>query len=254
MIIGFVDWGIGGLSVYKEFKRRFPKAQCIYVSDASETPYGKQTSVQLIKRLQMITDFLNSKMVNHIVVACNAASTVLDQIERNNPDTKYYGMLDAGVALIRRSKVKRCLIIGGQRTIESNYFQNSFLKSKIKIETRVAQPLSAMVEKGELNSPKLRKELKTLFSGLNMKPDSLLLACTHYPALANHFKIDLKRAKILDPATEVIKALTLAVPPRKLTKGTDIFFTTGSVLNMKKSARLAFKIVLPKVTKIEVGP
>ncbi len=80
--IGMIDWGIGGLGVYKELVTDSPQFTCVYISDSGFTPYGKTPKLKLIRRLNQIVDFLRRKGVKTVIVACNAASTVLDELKK----------------------------------------------------------------------------------------------------------------------------------------------------------------------------
>jgi glutamate racemase len=248
MKVGLVDWGIGGLSVYRELLKAKPGMECIYFSDSGATPYGKMSKKQLILRLQQISDFLKSKGVTDIVIACNAASTVLTEIQNKNRDMAYYGMLTSGAEMIKKSKSKNCLILGGKRTIRSLFFQNYFKNSNVKIQAKVAQPLSAFIEKGDMTSKFFELSLETILSNLKIKPNSVLLACTHYPAIQKQIQKRLPSCQILDPSLTVVHHL-LKKSKRSYKKATTQFFTTGSASAMKASAQKAFQIKVTSVKK-----
>lgn len=48
--IGICDWGIGGLGVYKELRKRGSNADIVYFSDSGYTPYGKVPKDELHER------------------------------------------------------------------------------------------------------------------------------------------------------------------------------------------------------------
>jgi glutamate racemase len=41
--LGILDWGIGGVSIYKLIKQRSPDLGVTYLSDTGVTPYGRMT-------------------------------------------------------------------------------------------------------------------------------------------------------------------------------------------------------------------
>ncbi|MBC7420251.1 MAG: aspartate/glutamate racemase family protein [Bdellovibrio sp.] len=249
MNLGLVDWGVGGLSVYQRLISK--KLNITYLSDSGAMPYGKMAKPQLIQRLQLVCDFFRTKNIQHIVIACNAASTVLNEVKRKNPDLVFYGMLDSGAELVRKSKVENSLIIGGKRTVLSKYFQTRFKNSRIKTQVKIAQPLSAFIEKGDMSSILFQRSLKKVFSNLKFKPDSVLLACTHYPAIEKQIKQLVPTAKILDPSTMIIKKISRKKEINFLKK-TDQFYTTGLPSSMVKSAQKAFGLNIRKLTKISL--
>lgn len=251
MTIGFVDWGIGGLSVYRELKRVQPYINCVYLSDSGSTPYGKMTKPQLTLRLHAISNYFRKQGITTIVIACNAASTVLDAVKLKNPDIKYFGMLDSGAGIIKQSKLKKCLVLGGKRTIRSKYFQNYFKDSKFQIQAKAAQPLSAFIESGDMASKKFNSSLDQILSNLNFNPESILLACTHYPAIETQIQSRVPKAKILDPAEFLVTNLVSQIKFSKK-KGTTQFFTTGNPVKMKSSGQKAFALRIHSAKKIKI--
>ena len=45
--LGILDWGIGGVSIYKLIKEKRPDVPVIYFSDTGATPYGKMERREL---------------------------------------------------------------------------------------------------------------------------------------------------------------------------------------------------------------
>jgi glutamate racemase len=69
---------------------------------------------------------------------------------------------------------------------------------------RIAQPLSIQIEKGGLSREKLENDLQRILKPLK-NYDSILLACTHYPAIENEIKKHLKpSSQLLDLVDEMV--------------------------------------------------
>ena len=66
--LGIIDWGIGGISVYKLIKQQRPEVSVVYFSDTGATPYGKMSRAELVARLNTVIDFLTAKGVSHLVI------------------------------------------------------------------------------------------------------------------------------------------------------------------------------------------
>lgn len=257
LTLGLIDWGIGGLSVYKEIQKQL-KVSCVYFSDSGFTPYGKTPKQKLIKRLNLILDFFRQKNIKHIIIACNAASTVLDELQLLNPDLKLEGMLHAGIQTIRSSRKKKILILGGKRTIKSQFFQNYFSQLphsqlKIDVEALIAQPLSALIEKGEHPTPKFLVALKKIIKKASPSPGLVLLACTHYPAATETFKTVFPESLIADPAIVLVKKLNLKNRQRLRNKNLhSTFYTTGSNKQSEIAAYKAFNFKINKFIKVKI--
>ena len=74
--IGVFDSGIGGLSVLRQIIKLLPNEKYIYYADTDNVPYGLKTKEQILEYVENAIDFLNSKKVKAIVVACNTATSV----------------------------------------------------------------------------------------------------------------------------------------------------------------------------------
>jgi glutamate racemase len=113
----------------------------------------------------------------------------------------------------------------------------------------VAQPISARVEAGDLNSQALRRELDGIMAPLR-EVDLLVLACTHYPALRGAFAERAPGAGIVDPAAELLAWAVEAwqLDSAKSAGEPDRVLTTGDVEATARSAQLAFGMKLDPVS------
>lgn len=230
-----LDWGIGGLSVYSELKRLRPDAACVYFSDSGFTPYGKVPAEGLSRRVAAVIRFGAERYdLSHAVIACNAASTVIEAV-REEIDLPIFGMIEAGIDLVKAAGKKKVGVIGGLRTIDSRLFSRALAPEGFDVMEEVAQPLSALIESGELSGAKLESELQRILEPL-AQVDAILLACTHYPAIAAPIRRILPALQ-LDPAAAVAQQLAAAIPVQD---GEDLFFTTGSASGSDQAASLAF--------------
>lgn len=249
--IGILDWGIGGLGVYQELQRQMKSYSYVYFSDSGFTPYGQTEKNQLLQRLNKILHFFRNKKIYTVVMACNAASTVINQLQKQNPDLRLYGMLEAGQEAIKKSKKKSVLVLGGKRTILSRYFQNNFSGSSIRLQALIAQPLSALIEQGKQNESVFIDEVLRLKIKIQFLPDAVLLACTHYPAATSVFKKLFPKARMIDPARLLVQNLKKQAKRDSRPQFTK-FLTTGSVSQSKVSARKAFQIHIKSFQKVQI--
>jgi glutamate racemase len=244
--LAIIDWGIGGIGVYKLIKERQPDLPVIYFSDTGATPYGKMSRPQLIARLNAVIQMLKSKGVTHLVIACNAASTAIPYL--NSDGIKIEGVIESAVAMTVKLKPKRLGLIGGRRTVLSGIYRKAFAAHGIKVEQRVAQPLSGLIESGDISSDTLRDECGRILSPLR-NCSHILLACTHYPAVVNVMKDFVSPQTVfIDPAAELVKRIgrwNLAI------RGTDVFYTSGDAKQMKMASWLAFSCSIDTIGKVD---
>jgi glutamate racemase len=245
--LGILDWGIGGVSVYRLVKEKLGDVSVIYFSDTGATPYGKMSRGELIERLNAVIDFLKSKGVTHLVVGCNAASTAIPDLSRD--DLKIEGVIESAVEMTAKVNPQKLAVIGGRRTILSGIYRRKFAARGIKAAQRIAQPLSGLIESGDVSSEKLRHESRKILAPVK-NSSHVLLACTHYPAIIPVLKDFVSAATVfLNPAG----ALVEKIAGWDLTKaGADVFYTTGNVREMKTAARNAFGVEIERAEKVDI--
>ncbi len=237
--LGILDWGIGGISVLKALKGIRPDISATYFSDTGAVPYGKMSRAELVSRLNSVIAYLAGLGVTHLAVGCNAASTAIPYLGENGVEIE--GVIEPAVALAAAAKPERLGLIGGRRTVVSGVYRNAFAELGISVRQRIAQPLSAMIEAGDVSSKTLRDECHQILSPIR-NCSHILLACTHYPAIADVMKeIVSSQTTLLDPAA----SLARRVSKWPITAGgKDQFLTTGSTEQMRVSAFKAFGFMI----------
>ncbi|MEQ1764083.1 MAG: aspartate/glutamate racemase family protein [Pyrinomonadaceae bacterium] len=244
-MLGIIDWGIGGISIYKLIKERIPDTGLLYLSDTGATPYGKMGRQELASRLDSAIEFLIAKGMTRLVIGCNAASTAMSDLADHG--IKIGGVIEPAVVAAAKLKPKDLGVVGGRRTIVSEVYRKAFLEHGIVIKQRIAQPLSGLIESGDTSSETLRTEAKRILAPLK-NCSHILLACTHYPAIESVLKDYVSPStKFIDPAAAVVNKLG-NLP--KIVAGKDVFFTTGDSRQMRRSAKLAFGVDIKNIEKV----
>ena len=246
--LGILDWGIGGVSIYKLVKERLGDATAVvYFSDTGAVPYGKMSRTELVARLNKVIVFLRSKGVTNLVIGCNAASTAIPFLNRD--DIKIEGVIESAVEMTARLNPAKLAVIGGRRTILSGIYRRKFAEKGIKPSQRIAQPLSGLIESGDVSSDKLRLESRQILAPIK-NSSHILLACTHYPAITAVLKDYVAAETVfLNPAG----ALVEKIADWNLSQsGTDVFYTTGAPNAMKAAALNAFGVTIKTAEKIEI--
>jgi glutamate racemase len=245
--LGIIDWGIGGISIYKLIKSRCGGIPMYYFSDTGARPYGRMSREDLISRLDDVITFLRSRGVTHLVIGCNAASTVIPFLKTG--EIKVRGVIESAIRCAAKAQPAELALIGGRRTVLSGIYRRAFAERGIKLTQRIAQPLSGLIESGDLSSPELHEQCRKIMTPIK-NSSHLLLACTHYPAITPVIKKFVSETTtIIDPAGELIKE----VKGWGLSDhGRDGFYTTGSPESMMKAAHKAFGVKISKVTRVTI--
>lgn len=233
--LGILDWGIGGVSIYKLIKQRSPPVSVTYFSDTGVTPYGKMSRRELVSRLNEVVSFLKAQGVTRLVVGCNAASTALPYLDPRG--LKIEGVIDAAIKSVLKAKPARLGLIGGRRTVVSRVYPRALAESGITVRQRIAQPLSGLIESGDVSSETLRRECAGILKPIS-NCSHILLACTHYPAIVRILaQCVSKETRFLDPAVEIASRVARW---KTSSAGPDLFLTTGDPAAMMIAAKRAF--------------
>jgi glutamate racemase len=247
-VLGIVDWGVGGLGLYKLVKQRYPQLAVHYWSDAGATPYGKLPPAQLAARVASVIAQLREQGVTHVVIACNAASTILPRLTlRQSGMPQVVGVIEPTLAALRKQARRGVIgVVGGRRTIRGGSYRRGLPRHQLV--QRVAQPISAFIEAGEINGPRLQTALGNIMKPL-ANVDTLVLACTHYPAIAPAFAALAPRATLVDPAALTFAWVNKHWQLASFAHGPDVMQTTGRPAAMQRGAKLAFAVELPTIVQ-----
>lgn len=188
--IGLFDSGIGGLTVLRTLISHLPQESFIYLGDTARLPYGNKSAATIERYLIQNIKFLKSQDVKAIVVACNSASTVLlanDDKKKMDFGIPVYNVIEPGAAsAVQASLVKRIGVLGTRATVAAKSYSNLLKKldPAITVVSQACPLLVPLVEEGWEDDP-----LTNLIIYRYIQPllqtgiDTLVLGCTHYPAL-----------------------------------------------------------------------
>lgn len=200
-MIGIFDSGFGGLTVMKEYLKKYPEFDYMYLGDQANTPYGSHSTERVNKLVVQNVEFLVKKGCKLIIIACNTASADalrhVQQIYKGKP--VILGVLVPAVEeALRKTRFGRIGVIGTRGTINSgaytrelNKYESILYKPTDKralphvVVTEKACPLLVpFVEEGMIKDTVTRMTLRTYLRPLkHAHVDTLILGCTHYPLL-----------------------------------------------------------------------
>jgi glutamate racemase len=243
MAIGICDWGIGGVGLYKLLRKK-SSVDIVYFSDTGYTPYGKVPEDELKARLSKVFAYFNSLGIHQVIVGCNAASTVLTD------DPNIIGVIEHGVNLVLKQGSDEVGIVGGKRTIESEIYKTKLEAKGVKVFQRIAQPLSARIEAGDVNSEGLMEDIKDIFEPIR-SVQHILLACTHYPLIQAEIGKFTGDTIFLDPAEEMVEWI-LNNWKIENEQGKVSWQTSGDTNQMKNSLTKLYHIESTHIENIQL--
>lgn len=190
--VGFLDSGLGGISVLGEAMRELPNENFYYFGDTKHIPYGDKPPETVYGYTHAAVEKLLSLGCKAIVIACNTATSVAAAQLRAELDVPIIGMEPALKPASLLDKPGKVLVMATRNTLALPKFQ-LLMDRYGQDAVRLPCPgLMECVERGELDTPAVHELLAELFApyqGETIK--AVVLGCTHYPflkqAIRRHF-------------------------------------------------------------------
>lgn len=203
MKIGIFDSGLGGLIITHALKKEMGHYDYLYLGDTKNLPYGEKSKDKIYELTRKGLDYLFKNDCSLVIVACNSASA--DALRRIQQEfiPRYWADRKALGVLIPSAEVaiesgKRIGIICTTATAESGAFDREIGKlSDAKVLHQPTPELVGHIESGDYASA--HKDLKKYLNQLSASGvDTLVLGCTHYPAIKDEAR------KIMGSGVEVV--------------------------------------------------
>lgn len=184
--IGVFDSGVGGISVLREIRRALPNENLIYYADSGHCPYGGKPRSEIIARADAIAEFLLTRGVKLIVVACNTATIAAVEHLRATYPISFVGMEPAVKPAVARSKTGVVGVLATGAALAGDKFHRLMAThaQQVRVITQPCPGLVEQVERGDLQSVETRALIQRYVAPLLAQgADTLVLGCTHYPFL-----------------------------------------------------------------------
>ncbi len=191
------DSGLGGLTVFREITRLRPDAEFLYAADDAVFPYGRLSETALVARVAAVmTRLIETFAPDAIVIACNTASTlVLPHLRAQHEDIPFIGTVPAVKPAASRSRSHRISVLATPGTVARDYTHDLVRKYAAHCEvTLVGSSLLASLAEAHMkgdcpSEAAIGAEISPCFVNDGEKrTDCVVLACTHYPLLLEHFE------------------------------------------------------------------
>lgn len=270
--IGIFDSGVGGLTVYRALHNRLPNEHFIYLGDTARVPYGTKSLATVERYAIENSQFLASRGIKMLVVACNTASAVALPKIREMIGLDVVGVIGPGgrkaVEITRDLPKPRIGVIATEATVASNaYFEAIRRASETAEVLQTGCPLFVpLAEEGWTREAETYSiAAKYLAKMKDFAPDALVLGCTHYPILKHVIQQTVgENVKLIDSgeatADEVVQLLKdkgLQNPnavrgSRKLCDDLDHFYVTDAADRFARVAERFLGTMPSKLEAIEV--
>ena len=190
------DSGIGGLSVAREIRAARPDAEIVYVADDAGFPYGDREEWDLIAR---IVDLARQLVIDHrpdvFVVACNTASTLVLPHLRAAVPAIFVGTVPAIKPAATTTRSKMISVLATPGTVKRDYTRAlidtyaSHIEVTLVGSTKLARIAEDHLSGRPVDDMAIFAEIDPCFRRHGgRRTDRIVLGCTHYPFLLDHFR------------------------------------------------------------------
>lgn len=198
--IGFMDSGLGGLSVLREAVKIMPAEDFIYFGDSANAPYGTKPREEIRKLTFDVVEYLLSRGIKGLAVACNTATgAAVRDLRTMYPELPIVGIEPAVKPAVQGSNGGRILVLATPMTIELQKFKTLLeqYKDRAEIVSVPCKGLMEFVENGDLEGENLSEYFEqNIAPYLTENTEGIVLGCTHYPFLKKHLEYFLKECQI----------------------------------------------------------
>ncbi len=268
--IGIFDSGVGGLTVYRALHERLPNERFVYLGDTARVPYGTKSLATVERYAIENSEFLVSRGIKILVVACNTASALALPKIRERTGVDVVGVIGPGarraVEITKEKTNPKIGVIATEATIASQAYSEAIRRASDTAEIiETACPLFvSLAEENWTKEPETRSIARKYLSKIiEREVDALVLGCTHYPILREVIQETVGEKVVLIDSGEATaeevkqlledKNLANENPPnrnieRRLCDDLDHFYVTDAA---DRFARVAERFLGAKPAKLE---
>ena len=251
----FFDSGIGGLSVLAPTRALLPTAPVVYAADSAGFPYGTRGEAAIAARVPALLGRLVERFRPRLVViACNTASTIALAAVREALDVPVVGTVPAIRPAALASRTRVIGVLGTDATVRQPYVDD--LAARFAADCTVVRHGSAALV--ELAEARLRGEavapaaVAAAVAPLAAVPrlDTAVLACTHFPLLADELAAALPGVALVDGGAGIARRVAYLTQgqtwPARAPSGIAVFTALG-----QREQALAPALAVHGLTRIE---
>lgn len=242
--IGIFDSGLGGLSVLRYARDRFPAEAFIYLADQRRAPYGDRSREEIFAYTNLAVNRLIDLDAKGVVIACNTASDVaLERMRELHPGLPFVGIEPAVKPAVASSHTGIVGVLATTGTVTGSRLRSLISKyaGASTVLTQACPGLVELIEDGLGDSQQAEALLRDYVSPLvEAGVDTLVIGCTHYSFVADAIgDIAGPGVKIIDPADAVARQIGRAIPMNG-TAGAIRYETSGDAVRMRRQLQEMF--------------
>jgi glutamate racemase len=262
--VAMFDSGVGGLTVLHECLVALPQEDYVYLGDTAMFPYGSREPAALRERIAAITESLLRRGVKLVVIACNTATAIGEDVVRAVAAEHGVEVVpvvapqaEIAAAITDNGRVG---VLATTNTVESGAYRRALEAQGRALDViEVAAPrLAPFIQEGSLFDEETMEMARGYCAPLREAGvDTLILGCTHYPLVAPMLQRILGRnVRLVSGGHAVAAAVQRTLDRAGLSRegedeGTYEFFCTGPVSSFGDVATRFLQMPLGEVQQVE---
>lgn len=171
--VGFLDSGMGGMSIVEYLARKFKDKTFMFLKDSDNFPYGPKSKEQLVEIGQNCLNQLLQYNPSMICIACNTMCCALTDPVSSVPILRINEQIAKQVKQTLPAG-KKIYIISTQATKDSNFYQDALCD--YEVDAQATPEFVLMVEHNEITKEKVAKVILSE----PFDSDGIILGCTHF--------------------------------------------------------------------------
>ncbi len=257
--IGVFDSGYGGLTAVNRLRSLLPDENIIYLGDTLHLPYGDKTDEFIRECAKKDIDFLLSKNVKAVLVACvSATSSLYSEDFKRVPVLCEGAVYPAALAAVKATKNKKIGVLGTAATIRMGKFEGHIkeLMPECEVISIACPKFVPLVEAGKVDGsePEVKEAVKEYLTPLKEAgADTVILGCTHYPHLSAAIEEFYSEALLINAGAQTAEHIAKNLKDKALLssdgKGEIEFFVSGDEQGFMKNAHRFFDGEINKAQK-----
>ncbi|MGA2791999.1 MAG: glutamate racemase [Roseiarcus sp.] len=235
------DSGLGGLTVLARIAEARPDAAIVYVADDAAFPYGALGEREVVARVMSVMESLIPRYApDLVVIACSTASTlVLEPLRQRYRALPFVGTVPAIKPAAAASKSRLVSVLATPGTVARDYTQALVREYAGDCEValvgsaRLASLAEEFMKGVAVDEAEIAREIAPCFiERRGRRTDLVVLACTHYPLLREHFaRLAPWPVDYVDPAPAIARRVDALLGPAGAPPPTGVrasaIFTSG---------------------------
>ena len=190
--IGVFDSGFGGLTVLRALMGKLPRARFAFIGDTARLPYGSKSRRTIARYAVESAQFLvREQGAEFLVIACNTASALALDAIQDAVTIPVLGVIEPGAQAAHAASASGdVLVIATDATVQSHAYAAACQTQGLRAIEKACPLLVPLVEEGWTSHPVTDEVFRIYLSEITrdaatsgLKPDTLVLGCTHYPLL-----------------------------------------------------------------------